>query len=141
VKPFSARELLARVEAILRRSAPAPKSDPHQLKWGRATIDLARRELFWSKNDRVEISEMESLLLRYLVNHRERAVSREELLSRVWGIESAGLETRTVDMHVARLRAKLRDPHIKTDEEAILTVRSQGYMIHENLLPSLESAL
>ena len=60
--------------------------------------------------------------------NRERAVSREELLGRLWGISSAGLETRTIDMHVARLRAKLRDPSGKPTPEAIVTVRAYGYM-------------
>jgi DNA-binding response OmpR family regulator len=64
------------------------------------------------------------------VANRERAVSREELLSRVWGIGTAGLETRAVDMHVARLRAKLKDPivHDHDQIEAIVTVRAHGYM-------------
>jgi DNA-binding response OmpR family regulator len=127
VKPFSARELLARVEAVLRRTAPkAP--DVHRVQFGKGTIDLPRREVRWPGGNRMELSETETALLQYLVNHRQRAVTREELLERVWGITPDGLETRTVDMHVARLRAKLKDPSGRETAEAIVTVRARGYM-------------
>jgi DNA-binding response OmpR family regulator len=62
-------------------------------------------------------------------------VSRDELLTRIWGIEPAGLETRTIDMHVARLRTKLRDPSGRATPEAILTVRAHGYMAGPELVP------
>lgn len=128
VKPFSAKELIARVEAILRRTM---KQTPEVrlVDVGSGTIDLFRREVRWADGTRADLSETESALLKYLVCNRERAVSREELLSRVWGIGTAGLETRAVDMHVARLRAKLRDPAADEDQpEAIVTVRAHGYM-------------
>jgi DNA-binding response OmpR family regulator len=134
VKPFSARELLARVEAVLRRSADRP-AEVHSARLGRALIDLARREVRWSAADRGELSETECAILAFLVTHRQRAVSREELLSRIWGIEPQGLETRTVDMHIARLRTKLRDPSGKQTPEAILTVRARGYMAGPDLVP------
>jgi len=127
VKPFSARELLARVEAILRRAAPKP-ADIHKLNFGKGMIDLPRREVSWPGGNRMELSETETALLQYLVNNRQRAVTREELLERVWGITPDGLETRTIDMHVARLRAKLKDPSGKNTDEAIVTVRARGYM-------------
>ena len=127
VKPFSARELLARVEAVLRRTLPR-EPDVRVIKFGKGTIDLSRREVRWPGNDRQELSETEASLLQYLVRNRTRAVSREELLTRVWGVDAQGLETRTVDMHVARLRAKLRDPATDGEPEAIITVRSHGYM-------------
>jgi DNA-binding response OmpR family regulator len=96
---------------------------------GSGTIDLHRREVRWTDGSRADLSETEAALLKYLVSNRERAVSREELLSRVWGIGTAGLETRAVDMHVARLRAKLKDPAAEDDQpEAIVTVRAHGYM-------------
>jgi DNA-binding response OmpR family regulator len=138
VKPFSARELLARVEAVLRRSAGRP---PEILaaRLGHARIDFERREVRWTEERRAEISETESALLRFLVTHRQRAVSRDELLTRLWGISSQRVETRTIDMHIARLRMKLRDPSGKNTPEAILTVRSQGYMASPDLLP-LEQA-
>lgn len=139
VKPFSARELLARVEAVLRRTIkPAP--DVHKVSFGKGTIDLPRREVRWPGGNRMELSETETALLQYLVNHRQRAVTREELLERVWGITPEGLETRTVDMHVARLRAKLRDPSGRETAEAIVTVRARGYMAGPGLQVPVEAA-
>jgi DNA-binding response OmpR family regulator len=127
VKPFSARELLARVEAVLRRSVDRPP-DVHGARLGLAVLDFDRREVRWPQGGRTELSETETGILTFLVAHRQRAVSREELLARLWGIAHQGIETRTVDMHIARLRAKLRDPAGTPTPEAILTVRSQGYM-------------
>ncbi len=138
VKPFSARELLARVEAVLRRSVARPAAVP-AARLGRAVIDFERREVRWPGQDRTELSETESALLAFLVSNWERAVSREELLSNVWGIEPQGLETRTIDMHIARLRGKLRDPSGKRPLEAIVTVRAHGYMAGPDLRP-LEAA-
>jgi DNA-binding response OmpR family regulator len=133
VKPFSARELLARVEAVLRRSLGRP-GEVMAARLGRGRIDLRRREACWPGGHRVELSETEAGILALLVTNRHRAVSREELLSRVWGIEPQGLETRTVDMHVARLRTKLRD-QAGQGPEAILTVRGHGYMSGPDLEP------
>ncbi len=127
VKPFSARELLARVEAVLRRTSKKPV-EITRIELSRGLVDLQRREIRWSESERVDLSETEVALLKYLVNNRDRAVSREELLGRVWGIGTAGLETRAVDMHVARLRAKLKDPSGVDHPEAIMTVRAHGYM-------------
>ena len=72
------------------------------------------------------LSEREVELLRYLAGHAGRAISREEILARVWNIDPRGLSSRTIDMHVARLREKLRDD--PTEPQIILTVRGQGYM-------------
>jgi DNA-binding response OmpR family regulator len=141
VKPFSARELLARVEAVLRRSPGRPAESSATARLGRAVIDFARREVRWSERERGELSETEAAILCYLVGHRMRAVSREELLQHVWGIDTAGLETRTVDMHIARLRVKLRDPSGRQGPEAVLTVRAQGYMAGPDLLPMAQPAL
>jgi len=127
VKPFSARELVARVEAVLRRTMKE-SAEVTVVAFGRARIDLQRREVRWSAADRCDLSETEAALLKYLVANRDRAVSREELLGRVWGIGTAGLETRAVDMHVARLRAKLKDPNGTDTPEPIVTVRAHGYM-------------
>ena len=128
VKPFSAKELIARVEAVLRRTMK-PTPDVKLVKIGSGTIDLHRREIRWTNGERSDLSETEAALLKYLVGNKERAVSREELLSRVWGIGTAGLETRAVDMHIARLRAKLKDPDGEDDQmDAIVTVRAHGYM-------------
>jgi DNA-binding response OmpR family regulator len=137
VKPFSARELLARVEAVLRRCVGRPAEVP-RARLGRAVIDFARREICWSERERLDLSETECALLSYLVTNRQRAVSREELLTHVWGIEPQGLETRTIDMHIARLRTKLRDPSGRKSPEAVVTVRAHGYMAGPEFLP-LES--
>jgi two-component system, OmpR family, response regulator RpaB len=134
VKPFSARELLARVEAVLRRSVDRPVPVP-AAQLGHAVVDFERREVRWSASRRGELSEMEVALLGFLVANRSRSVSREELLTRIWGIEPRGLETRTIDMHVARLRTKLRDPSGRATPEAILTVRAHGYMAGPDLVP------
>ena len=101
----------------------------------RAVIDFQRREVRWSDQERGELSETETAILSFLVAQRSRAVSREELLTRVWGIGPQGVETRTIDMHIARLRAKLKDPSGADTPEAILTVRAQGYMAGPDLLP------
>jgi DNA-binding response OmpR family regulator len=133
LKPFSARELLARVEAVLRRSLGRP-AEVQRARLGRALIDLERREVRWPGGERTELSETEGAILGFLVAHHKRAVSRDELLTRIWGIEPTGLETRTIDMHVARLRTKLRDPSGRATPEAILTVRAHGYMAGPELL-------
>ncbi|MEK6238880.1 MAG: response regulator transcription factor [Planctomycetales bacterium] len=132
VKPFSARELLARVEAVMRRSGGNAKGTV-LARLGRGVIDLERREVRWIDQERVSLSETEVTILSFLLANRDRAVSREELLSRVWGIDSSGIETRTIDMHVARLRSKLKDPSLKKPPEAVVTVRSQGYMAGADL--------
>jgi DNA-binding response OmpR family regulator len=126
VKPFSVKELLARVEAVLRRSPERPLDVESVTLPGGGRADFSRRELRFGENDRQELSEREADLLRYLVNHAGRAVSRDELLANVWRIDPHGLPTRTIDMHVARLREKLRDdPHAP---RILLTVRGKGYM-------------
>ena len=126
VKPFSVKELLARVEAVLRRSAERPLDVSHlQIPGGR--IDLARREVQFDDGGRADISEREAELLRYLAINAGRAIARDEILANVWQISPRGLSTRTIDMHVARLREKLRD---NTDHPAVLlTVRGKGYML------------
>ena len=134
VKPFSARELLARVEAVLRRSVDRPQ-EVRSARLGRGRIDFARREIQWPGAERVELSETEALLLSFLVANSDRAVSRDELLTRLWGIGPKEVETRTVDMHIARLRQKLRDPANEHLPDAIVTVRAVGYMAGPALQP------
>ena len=126
VKPFSATELLARVEAVLRRSAARPLDLDHATVAGRA-IDFARREIRVGNDLPRSMSERESDVLLYLARNPGRAVSREELLQNVWGLNPVGVETRTVDMHVARLREKLGDD--PDTPSVIATVRGKGYML------------
>jgi len=122
VKPFSALELLARVEAVLRRSAERPQT-VGTFELADRTVDLERREVRQADGSTREISVKEAELLQYLAASRGRAVSRDELLQRVWGLDPRGITTRTIDMHIARLREKLGD------EAAIRTVRGKGYML------------
>jgi DNA-binding response OmpR family regulator len=126
VKPFSVRELLARVEAVLRRSPERPKA-VSEIAFPAGKADIERMELRFSDGSREEISEREAELIGYLAAHRGRAISREELLRRVWRIEPRHTETRTIDMHIANLRAKLRDN--AGEPQFLLTVRGKGYML------------
>lgn len=135
VKPFSVRELLARMEAVLRRS-PARPVDLATVEFPGGVADFQRRELRFSGNSRIDLSERETELLRYLVSHRGRAISRDELLSHVWRISPDGVATRTIDMHIARLREKLRDD--PQQPAVLITVRGLGYMFIANGRPEAE---
>lgn len=138
VKPFSVRELLARVEAVLRRSPERP-SDLSETPFRGGRADFARRELQFEDGQRTELSEREVELLRYLVQNSGRAIGRDELLSNVWGISPRGTTTRTIDMHVARLRDKLRDNSLHP--RILLTVRGKGYMFaRSEVTPSGDEA-
>jgi DNA-binding response OmpR family regulator len=125
VKPFSVKELLARVEAVLRRTPERPV-DVGSILFEGGIADFQRREVRFQDGERLELSERESELLRYLCLHSGRAISREELLANVWRISPRGAETRTIDMHIARLREKLRD--VAGEPRLLLTVRGKGYM-------------
>lgn len=126
VKPFSVHELLARVEAVLRRSPTRPTCD-RSLRLGAGVVDLARAELRFDDGACIALSARETHLLRYLAGQAGRAVSRDELLTSVWGIDPVGVETRTVDMQIARLREKLRDN--AEQPSILLTVRGKGYKL------------
>ena len=117
-KPFSPRELVARVKTVLRRSAAAP-DDERVCVVGGVTIDPARRRIT-ADGAPVELTATEFDLLAHLCRRPGRVYSREQLLSQVWGYEAAA-GTRTVDVHVAQLRAKLGD------SSPIRTVRGVGY--------------
>ncbi len=126
VKPFSVRELLARVEAVLRRSPERPGVVEH-FDFPGGSADLARREVRFTDGTRAELSEREADLLRYLATNSGRAVSRDEILQRLWRLDPKHVETRTIDMHIANLRAKLRDH--AGEPRVVLTVRGKGYML------------
>jgi DNA-binding response OmpR family regulator len=125
-KPFSIRELLARVEAVLRRSPERP-ADVRGLALPHGHVDLDRQEVVFADGTRSDLSQREAELLRYLAANPGRIVSREELLSRVWGVSPRSVETRTVDVHVARLRAKLRDHD--APGALLVTLRGKGYRL------------
>jgi DNA-binding response OmpR family regulator len=120
VKPFSVKELLARVAAVLRRSAERPL-DVGEVRFRGGVADLAGRALRLDGGAPRELSELEACVLRYLAANAARVISRNELLERVWRLPPNQVRTRTIDMLVARLREKLGD------ETIILTVRGRGY--------------
>ncbi|MDB6078096.1 MAG: response regulator with CheY-like receiver domain and winged-helix DNA-binding domain [Akkermansiaceae bacterium] len=125
VKPFSMKELLARVEAVLRRSCErvAP-SDERAVPGG--TANFGSRRIAFHDGRSEELSERESELLRYLVDSDGRLVTREEILRHLWGLDPNRTETRTIDMHVMHLRSKLGDK----DQRMLVTVRGKGYRFH-----------
>jgi DNA-binding response OmpR family regulator len=121
-KPFSPRELVARVRAVLRRVDPAP-TDPQLIEVGELRIDLRSRTVTVAEAS-VQLRTLEFELLAELARHAGQVVSRDRLLDRVWGLSFAG-GTRTVDVHVAQLRKKL-------GRQLIQTVRGVGYRILES---------
>ena len=125
VKPFSAGELMARVQAVLRRSPQRP-SDVAGARVPGGEVDFGRREIRRDDGTRTELSERETQLLRYLMTNAARVITRDEILQCVWRLDPHGLATRTIDMHVARLREKLGDD--PAAPRVILTVRGRGYM-------------
>jgi DNA-binding response OmpR family regulator len=130
VKPFSVRELLARVEAVLRRSAERP-NPVSQIPLLNGVADLSRCEVRYEDGGRAELSGREVELLGYLASNAGRAISREEILQRVWRLEPRHTETRTIDMHIASLRDKLRDD--PSEPKVLLTVRGKGYMFAQSV--------
>jgi two-component system alkaline phosphatase synthesis response regulator PhoP len=125
VKPFDMAELLARIEALLRRSM-RPRSKV-VLKVGDIVIDLRRSEV--SKNGRIlELSVLEFRLLRYLAERPGEAVTREELLNHVWGYDAMP-STRTVDVHIAWLRQKLEEN--PRHPRYLVTVHGVGYKFND----------
>jgi two-component system alkaline phosphatase synthesis response regulator PhoP len=124
-KPFETAELLARIEALLRRSGtaspPAASADSYQ--FGPVRMNFRSAEVH-RDGKQIELSAREFSLLRYFIEHRGSALSREELLNEVWGYNSTP-STRTVDVHVAWLRQKL-EPNPR-HPQFILTVHGRGY--------------
>jgi DNA-binding response OmpR family regulator len=104
-KPFSLRELSARIRAALRRAMPAPAAEGHVYSGARMTADFEAMAVSVAGTP-VRLTRREFELLRYLVSNKNRVVSRDRLLERVWGYDCV-IETRSVDVHVGRLRQKL----------------------------------
>lgn len=122
-KPFEMMELMARIEALLRRAPAKPVPQQGPLQIGPLTIDLRGTSVFRDKKP-VRLSAREFQLLRYFVEHRGATLSRDLILKDVWGY-SADTFTRTVDVHVASLRQKLEKD--AKQPELILTVQGLGY--------------
>ena len=143
IKPFSPKELEARVKAVLRRTiskdviipasgsaasgaSASSKGGKNIITTGAIKIDTARRQVY-RKNERIRLTGMEFSLLELLVNNSGQAYSRNEILQHVWSYPADHrIDTRVVDVHISRLRSKLEsDP---ANPELILTARGIGYM-------------
>src|SRR5262245_33194543 len=122
-KPFSPNELVARIRALLRRARRSTPEDT-SLRYGPLVMDLSRHTVSYG-NREVKLTAKEFLLLQYLLRHRGRVLSRDLLLGDVWGYTYTG-GTRTVDVHVRRLREKL--PVLV---DALVTVKQFGYKLME----------
>ena len=123
-KPFSPKELAARVAALLRRTGRGPSDEAGVLRYGPIAIDAGRHAVTVDGRD-VRLTAKEFLLLQYLIQHRGRVLSRDLLLTDVWGYQYTG-GTRTVDVHIRRLREKLP---LLTD--AIQTIKQFGYKLDD----------
>ena len=131
IKPFSPKELEARVKAVLRRinqreTVGVGKVTKNVITTGNLRIDTSRRQVF-RKNERIRLTGMEFSLLELLVSNSGQAFSRNEILQYVWSYPADHrIDTRVVDVHISRLRSKLEiDP---ANPELILTARGIGYM-------------
>ena len=127
-KPFDTRELLARLEAVLRRSAvtrPQQPEEPEVYRLGPLTIDIGRRAVTHGETP-LQLTPTEFRLLATLASEPDRVFSREELANRVWGYDSIG-ESRVVDVHIRRLRQKLDEGHVT--DPVIITLRGFGYKL------------
>ncbi|HVJ45788.1 MAG TPA: response regulator transcription factor [Luteolibacter sp.] len=123
VKPFDPDELLARTEALLRRSGKASRTPVSKIRFGNVTVDFANNEIA-KDGVLVSLTAKEFELLRILVNRRGRTIAREEILAQVWR-EQPFITPRTVDVHMAWLRQKLEDQ--PQTPRFLLTVRGEGY--------------
>lgn len=117
-KPFEMLELLARIEALLRRARTLNASSGDIYSFGDVEVDF-RGAVVKRANETIELSSLELKLLRYLVEHRGAVLSRDELLEKVWGYDAMPV-TRTVDVHIGALRQKV-------GAAFILTVHGMGY--------------
>jgi DNA-binding response OmpR family regulator len=125
-KPFSVAQLVLRIQSVLRRSRAAIESDSHILLGDDIEIDT--RNLSGRRgNETLAFTRREVEILQYLQAHSERPVTREELLNKVWGYgKNLELETRTVDIHIAKLRRKLEP---EDEPRYLVTVRGAGYRL------------
>jgi len=129
-KPFALQELLARIEALRRRSARGVRPSKELLSAGAVTLDPVRREV-WVRGKLAALSPKEFELLRLIMTTRETILSRDQLMKKVWGHSRAlKIETRTVDQHIALLRKKLGPEH-----SLIETVSKSGYRLRLKRTP------
>lgn len=126
-KPFSVRELVARVEALFRRVTTVLSSESEIIRHGSITIDTSKHEVY-KDNNLVEMPLKEFELLRLLILNKGKVLSREMLLEKIWGFDYYG-ETRTIDVHIRHLRQKIEDTDGKP--EYIKAVRGIGYKFND----------
>lgn len=122
VKPFSIRELLARIEAVLRRSPERPRQ-LREIRIPGATLDSANRLITFKDGRETSLTAREFEFLTYMATHPNRVITRDELLRRVWDVDPRLTDTRSVEMTVMRLRDKLG----AASASPLETLRSQGY--------------
>ncbi|EKY26656.1 response regulator transcription factor [Clostridium celatum] len=127
-KPFSVRELLARVKAVLRRFSIV-ESEENVLVFGDLTVDFEKREVL-IKNNKLELTLKEFELLEILIRNKGKILTRDTLLDKIWGYEYIG-ETRTVDVHIRYLRKKIESDD--KNPKFIETIRGVGYRFNPNL--------
>ncbi|MGD8737202.1 MAG: response regulator transcription factor [Anaerolineae bacterium] len=126
VKPFSVRELMARVKSVLRRAGPRPAATAvDSVHAGPLSIDLGRHEAHWREIE-LDLTALEFDLLHTLARHAGQVLTREQLLEQVWGYDYYG-DLRAVDAAIKRLRAKVRQAD--SDAAPIVTVRGVGYKL------------
>jgi two-component system phosphate regulon response regulator PhoB len=136
VKPFSPRELISRINAVLRRIRPAFASK--ELEFASLKMNLETHTVL-SKEEYIRLSPIEYKILQSLLEHPRRVLSREQILRRVWGID-CDIEPRTVDVHINRLRRVL-EASPSNEELYVRTVRSVGYSLYGRNDPDTDGAL
>jgi DNA-binding response OmpR family regulator len=122
-KPFSLEELLARIKAVLRRTDPA-RAVGQTFKFANLDVDIAALKVKCN-NDEIEITKREAAIIQYFAANPNRVIGREELYKEVWNDTLTDLGTRTMDMHIAKLRSKIEKD--SANPEIIKTVRGAGY--------------
>jgi two-component system alkaline phosphatase synthesis response regulator PhoP len=122
-KPFDSTELAARIEAIFRRIPATAPARPDRYSFGDIRVDFQRAEVT-KDGQPIELSPREYYLLRHLIEHRERILSRDDLLDAVWGYDAMPV-TRTVDVHIGQLRQKL-EPNPR-QPQYFITIHGIGY--------------
>ncbi len=122
VKPFSILELLARIEAVLRRSPERPRYQP-DMNLPHGKLDLKNRQIIFPDGRTEALTAKEYELIRHLAAHQGRVISKEEILTRVWKLDPRAVDTRSIDTTLARLREKLGHDNAGV----IVTLRGRGY--------------
>ena len=122
-KPFSVRELLARIRAHLRRAKSAGPAVPRIYRFGKVEVDFGRFKLV-KKGREIDLTSLEIAILKFLIAHRGDVVTREALLEKIWGYETFPT-TRTIDNHILKLRKKIEDDPARPRH--LLSIYGEGY--------------